>query len=116
MPWGLTLEHDERVLWGPVLFERELWRVPWLCGQRCSNNRRPSALVVITSRRFAVVRYNQIGSLACFGWCIRSRVDSVACVPLKWVLGFSINETFADQRAIAAQVLSALCCLPSVSS
>jgi len=116
LPWGLTLEHGERVLWGPVLFENDLWRAPWIFGRRCNNNKRPSALVVITSRRLAVVRYTNVGSLACFGWCYRSCVETVACVPLKWVLGFSINETFANQRAVAAQFLSSLCCLPSIAS
>jgi len=115
VPWGLSLDHDERILWGPVLFETDLWRLGCL-GRRCTNNRRPSSLVVITSRRLAVVRYSSVSQLGCFGWCRKPQVETVACVPLKWVLGFSINETFVNQKAAAAQCLSSFFCLPKVAS
>lgn len=118
MPWGLALDSDERVLWGPVLFETELWRAlpAWMCCQGIFNSRRPSALVAITSRRLVVVRYRVLGSLACMGIQHKAAVESVACVPLKWISGFNISETYTQQRAVITKKVADCCCLPSTSS
>lgn len=116
MPWGLALDSDEHVLWGPVLFETELWRSCWLTSRGIFNFRRPSALVAITSRRLVVVRYRTQGSLACMGIMHKAVVESVACVPLKWISGFNISETFTQQRAVITKKLADCCCLPSTSS
>jgi hypothetical protein len=64
----------------------------------------------------AVVQYRNLSSAACFAYCHRAYVESVACIPLKWVLGFSISENFANQNNLASRVLSGLCCLPDVAS
>lgn len=114
MPWGLALDKDEKVLWGPVLFEMELLRS---CLRGRVNFRRPSALVVITSRRLAVVRFrNNFNCLGCFGVCNKAVVESLACVPLKMVLGFAISEKFQLSKAIMARCINKLCCLPNTSS
>lgn len=109
--WGLALAAGERVLWGPCLFDDELQRLG--CGgQRRSPLKRPSALVTITDSRLIVLQFKSWGLLACGGLCHRTTVHSMAVVPLRWVLGFCIDESFALQQAVLARLLGACCCRP----
>merc|ERR1740121_922054 len=72
----------------------------------------PSTLVTITTRRIAIVQLRSWGCLGCWDACHRPYVTSVAVVPLRWVLGFCIEETFSVQRAMLTQVLGNVCCWP----
>lgn len=109
--WGLSLTDGERIMWGPAFFEQEVLRPwCWFCRRQAHHLRRPSALVALTDRRLAVIRFDHFGSLCCWRLCGRSYITSVAVVPLCSVLGFSIEEVFSMQRAFAARLLGRLCC------
>jgi len=114
-PWGLALDEGEHALWGPTLFEEEIWRAR-CCKCRRRNFCLPSTLVTITTRRLAVVQFSNVGPLVCRGCCMRSQVSSVSVVPLRWVLGFCVEEVFAVQRAMLSRILGDLCCWPSNES
>eukprot|EP00931_Biecheleriopsis_adriatica_P102574 TRINITY_DN77522_c0_g1_i1.p1 TRINITY_DN77522_c0_g1~~TRINITY_DN77522_c0_g1_i1.p1 ORF type:complete len:993 (+),score=166.14 TRINITY_DN77522_c0_g1_i1:61-3039(+) len=110
--WGLVLAPGERPLWGPCLFEEEVMRA--CCPQRHArrNRKKLSALVTFTDRRFIVIQYRSVGPLCCGGVCHRSPVDSVCAVPLKCVLGFTVQETFSLQQSMIVRKLSRICCRP----
>lgn len=118
--WGVPLSGGERVLWGPVLFETEVHmrcRCHRFVGHRPGERRqRPSALVVITDRRLIVLQFGDRGCLACRGLCYRVFVKSVVVVPLKCVLGFSIQESLSVQQALLTRFLGWLCCFPPAES
>eukprot|EP00913_Durusdinium_trenchii_P026579 g24935.t1 len=80
--WGLVMAPGEKTLWGPCLFEEEVFRA--LCARRGprNNRRRPSALVTITDRRLIVIQY---------------RTDIAV-------------ETFSMQRAMIARLMAKACC------
>jgi len=110
--WGLVLAPDERALWGPCLFEEEVMRAwcPHCRGAR--NRRRPSTLVTITDRRLVVIQYRSVGPLCCGGIFHRAPVDNVSIVPLKNILGFSIEENFSMQQSVVARKLARVFCRP----
>lgn len=110
--WGLVLAPEERLLWGPCLFEEEVFRA-WFPHRRGARNlRRPSTLATITDRRLIVIQYRSVGPLCCGGVCHRAPVDSVSIIPLKNILGFCVEEHFSLQQAMLARLLSRVCCRP----
>lgn len=109
------LDEGEKALWGPTLYEDEVW-LPCCCPSRRQGLKCPSTLVTITNRRLAVVQFEGLGPLGCFGICRRSYITSVSVVPLRWVLGFCIEETFSLQRAMFARILGHCMCWPSNKS
>lgn len=111
-PWGLVLDEGEIALWGPTLFEEEIWR-PWCCPNSRKGFRAPKTLVTITTRRLAVVQFENWGPLACCGICYYSRIRSVSVVPLRWVLGFYIAEEFSLRKAMLTRFVGNLCCWPN---
>jgi hypothetical protein len=111
-PWGLVLDDDEIALWGPVLYEQEIWR-PWCCPNSRKGMRAKKTLVTITTRRLVVVQFENWGPLACCGICYFSRISSVSVVPLRWVLGFFIAEEFSLRRAMLTRLIGNLCCWPN---
>jgi len=114
-PWSLVLDKDEICLWGPTLFEDDIW-VPACCPNKRAGFKAPTTLVTITNRRLAVVQFGYSGSISCGAICFRSFIESVTVVPLRWVLGFCIEETFALQRAMFTRLLGQCCCWPSNES
>ena len=114
--WGLVMAPNEKTLWGPCLFEEEVFRA--CCPQRSTarNRRRPSALVTFTDRRLIVIQYRSVGPLCCGGICHRAPVDNVSIIPLKNVLGFSVEEKFSMQRAMIVKLMAKACCRPMSES
>ncbi|CAE8721504.1 unnamed protein product, partial [Polarella glacialis] len=109
--WGMVLADGERTLWGPVLFEEEVMRA--FCPTRrgsIRNRKRPAALVTITDRRLVVIQYRSVGPMCCGGVLHRSPADCISTIPLKCILGFSVEETFSLQRAMIVKMLGKLCC------
>eukprot|EP00929_Paragymnodinium_shiwhaense_P014484 TRINITY_DN122397_c0_g1_i1.p1 TRINITY_DN122397_c0_g1~~TRINITY_DN122397_c0_g1_i1.p1 ORF type:complete len:1020 (+),score=223.68 TRINITY_DN122397_c0_g1_i1:68-3127(+) len=117
--WGLTLSEDERILWGPQVFQREVFTRCRFQGRDLNNATRlahPSALVALTDRRLVVIQYRSIGPLNCKGVLHRVYVDSIAIVPLQFVLGFVIQEELAMQQAMLMRLAGRLCCKPLTES
>jgi hypothetical protein len=114
-PWGLVLDEGEVALWGPTLFEDEIW-IPCCCPNRSRGFRTPTTLVTITTRRLAVVQFYSWGPIWCGGMCRRTMITSVSVVPLRWVLGFCVAEDFSLQRAMFTRLLGHLCCRPNNES
>lgn len=100
-PTDIALNPDEQVLWGPVLFNLETR--PCFLPQCCKRyHLRPSALVTITSCRLVVVQFRVPLGAQLFGLrqrCCKPIVGSVSFVPLRWVLGFRIEEVFSYQKS-----------------
>lgn len=113
--WGLVLAAGERVLWGPCLFDEEVL-VGFCCQARRSIRRRPSAAVTITDRRLVILQFHSWGTLHCRGLCHRTLLTSLAVVPLRWVLGFCIEESFSVQQAALARMLGRCCCRSNSTS
>merc|ERR1740121_2092252 len=111
--WGLALGVGERVLWGPCLFHEEI--LQW-CRCRCSgtvsNLKSPTALVTITDRRLVIMQFETWGLFANLAMCRWTRVTSVAVVPLRWVLGFCIEEEFSLQQAMLTRIMGTFCYRP----
>eukprot|EP00435_Cladocopium_sp_Y103_P047381 s677_g13.t3 len=114
--WGLVMAPGEKPLWGPCLFEEEVFRA--CCPQRrgARNRRRPASLVTFTDRRLIVIQYRSVGPLCCGGICHRAPVDNVSIIPLKNVLGFSVEERFSMQRAMIVKLMAKACCRPMSES
>lgn len=107
-PCELTLTEDEQILWGPTLFEEEL-RARFLPQLR-QNLIMPTALVTLTSRRIIVVQFKIYRLFAgAMSKIFPPRVHSVVFVPLRWVLGFSVEETFTYQKSFLLKVLNTCC-------
>jgi len=113
--WGLVLGEDEQVLWGPCLFEEEVVRLV-ACSCRRKIQKCPATLVAITDRRVVITQFQSQGLLGCRGLCHRAYITSVTVVPLRWVLGFSIDEAFATQRNAFAYALARCFCRSTADS
>ncbi|CAL1130407.1 unnamed protein product [Cladocopium goreaui] len=57
-----------------------------------------------------------VGPLCCGGICHRAPVDNVSIIPLKNVLGFSVEERFSMQRAMIVKLMAKACCRPMSES
>eukprot|EP00927_Polykrikos_kofoidii_P081313 TRINITY_DN7856_c0_g3_i1.p1 TRINITY_DN7856_c0_g3~~TRINITY_DN7856_c0_g3_i1.p1 ORF type:complete len:1026 (-),score=100.33 TRINITY_DN7856_c0_g3_i1:75-3089(-) len=111
-PWAIALIEGEEVLWGPVSFDEDL-RYRWY--RKDSILRRPSNVVALTSHRLIVDGFGNFGCLGCSGRFNRSFVRSITSLPLRWVLGFCIEETSKTQTNMLARKLGA-CCIRNMMS
>uniref|UniRef100_A0A7S1AGB1 Uncharacterized protein n=1 Tax=Noctiluca scintillans TaxID=2966 RepID=A0A7S1AGB1_NOCSC len=102
-PVQMRLSEGERILWGPTMFDVE--RAPWL---RCRLGRIkvPSALVTITTCRIAVVQFVAPQTCVRLRQCLFApRISSVVFVPLHFVVGFFVEESFTYQRFMMARII-----------
>eukprot|EP00927_Polykrikos_kofoidii_P015507 TRINITY_DN16902_c0_g4_i1.p1 TRINITY_DN16902_c0_g4~~TRINITY_DN16902_c0_g4_i1.p1 ORF type:complete len:969 (+),score=117.98 TRINITY_DN16902_c0_g4_i1:168-3074(+) len=112
-PWGVALVEGEELLWGPVVFEEDMFHL-WF--SKKPSLRRPSTVVAITSHRLVVLHFANIGCVACRGWFNYSYIKSLSSTPLKWVLGFCLQEHLQSQTTFLAVRCGLLCCRVPVRS